>query len=250
MATNGTIYLIQPAELVGTNRYKIGCSAKNDLERPRKGYKKGSRFIYIMECSNPFEIENKIKERFNLIFTLVAGHEYFEGEENDIKKEFNDIITQNICNPVMILNDISKEEKEQEKIRLKEEKEQEKIRLKEEKEQEKIRLKEEKEQEKIRLKKEKEQEKIRLKEEKEQEKIQLHSMVISQSAGFKIMYYPCGMAVQQRFHDGSNIRNNHKKTCMSCKTITNKKTNYSSNNLFKQLAKPIIIRKNQFQRDL
>ena len=206
MATNGTIYLIQPAELVGTNRYKIGCSAKNDLERPRKGYKKGSRFIYIMECSNPFEIENKIKERFNLIFTLVAGHEYFEGEENDIKKEFNDIITQNICNPVMILNDISKEEKEQEKIRLKEE--------------------------------------------KEQEKIQLHSMVISQSAGFKIMYYPCGMAVQQRFHDGSNIRNNHKKTCMSCKTITNKKTNYSSNNLFKQLAKPIIIRKNQFQRDL
>ena len=170
-----------------------------------------------MECSNPFEVETKIKERFNLIFTLVAGHEYFEGHEDDIKKEFNDIITKNICNPVIILNDISKEEKEQEKIRLKEEKE---------------------------------QERLRLKEEKEQEKIQLHSMVISQSAGFKIMYYPCGMAVQQRFHNGSNIRNNHKKTCMSCKSITNKTTNYSSNNLFKQSTKPTIIRKNQFQRDL
>ena len=43
----GTIYLIQPAELVGTERYKIGCSAKNDLERCKKGYKKGTRFMDI-----------------------------------------------------------------------------------------------------------------------------------------------------------------------------------------------------------
>ena len=85
MAVNGTnygtIYLIQPAELVGTDRYKIGCSAKNDLERPRKGYRKGSRFIYIMECSNPFEVERQIKKKFNSLFKLIAGNEFFEGKE-------------------------------------------------------------------------------------------------------------------------------------------------------------------------
>lgn len=36
----GIIYLIQPAELVGTNRYKIGCSKKDDLSRLTTGYKK------------------------------------------------------------------------------------------------------------------------------------------------------------------------------------------------------------------
>lgn len=29
----GIIYLIQPSELVGTNRYKIGCSTKTSLDR-------------------------------------------------------------------------------------------------------------------------------------------------------------------------------------------------------------------------
>mgnify|MGYP006090550431 CR=1 FL=1 len=41
----GIIYLIQPAELVGTNRYKIGCSKKPNLDRVKKGYKKGTRYL-------------------------------------------------------------------------------------------------------------------------------------------------------------------------------------------------------------
>lgn len=116
----GLVYLIQPAELVGTNRYKIGCSAKNDLERPRKGYKKGSRFICIMECSNPFKVETKIKEHFNLIFTLVAGHEYFEGHEDDIKKEFLNIVTNfkeeivDTLEPGSLNNDSEEEEEKKE----------------------------------------------------------------------------------------------------------------------------------------
>lgn len=88
----GTIYLIQPAELVGTQRYKIGCSAKNDLERCKKGYKKGSRFMNIQECDDPFTVEREVKIRFNSKFKLVAGKEYFEGNEDDIKKEFNDVV--------------------------------------------------------------------------------------------------------------------------------------------------------------
>jgi hypothetical protein len=89
----GTIYLIQPAELVGTKRYKIGCSAKNDLERCKKGYKKGTRYMDIRECDDPFELEREVKSRFNSIFNLIAGKEYFEGNETDIKKEFNDVVS-------------------------------------------------------------------------------------------------------------------------------------------------------------
>jgi hypothetical protein len=89
----GTIYLIQPAELVGTERYKIGCSSKNDLERCKKGYKKGTRFIDIRECNDPFAVEREVKTSFNIKFNLVAGKEYFEGNEADIKKEFNDIVS-------------------------------------------------------------------------------------------------------------------------------------------------------------
>ena len=44
----GIIYLIQPAELLGTNRYKIGCSGKNSLDRCKKGYKIGSRYLSII----------------------------------------------------------------------------------------------------------------------------------------------------------------------------------------------------------
>ena len=89
----GTIYLIQPAELVGTDRYKIGCSAKNDLVRLKKGYKKGTRFIDIRECDNPFAVEREVKSRFNSKFNLIAGKEYFKGDETDIKREFNDTVS-------------------------------------------------------------------------------------------------------------------------------------------------------------
>ena len=90
----GIIYLIQPCELIGTKRYKIGCSSKNNLDRCINGYTKGSRYIYIMECSNPFILKNKIKKNFINKFKLIAGNEYFEGDEDDIIdefiKEFND----------------------------------------------------------------------------------------------------------------------------------------------------------------
>jgi hypothetical protein len=50
----GIIYFIQPSELINTNRYKIGCSTNCDLVRCKTGYKKGSRYLCIMECYNPF----------------------------------------------------------------------------------------------------------------------------------------------------------------------------------------------------
>ncbi len=77
----GIIYFVQPAELVGTKRFKIGCSKASDLNRCKTGYRKGTRYVCIMECSNPLALERKIKLQFGKSFTLVAGREYFEGDE-------------------------------------------------------------------------------------------------------------------------------------------------------------------------
>ena len=58
----GIIYLIQPAHLLNTNRLKIGCSTHNNLEKCRKNYKIGSRYICIMECDNPFLLKKNKKK--------------------------------------------------------------------------------------------------------------------------------------------------------------------------------------------
>lgn len=84
MANKGIIYLIQPAELVGTNRYKIGCSGNTQLNRCHNGYKNGSRYLHISECVEPFKLEKILVTEFNKKFMLVAGNEYFEGDENDM----------------------------------------------------------------------------------------------------------------------------------------------------------------------
>jgi hypothetical protein len=86
-------YFIQPAELVGTDRYKIGCSANTNLSRLTNGpYRIGTRYIIVVECSQPFKLEKLIKTRFTEKFKLIAGTEYFEGNEAEMKKEFYDII--------------------------------------------------------------------------------------------------------------------------------------------------------------
>jgi len=93
----GIIYLIQPAELVGTNRYKIGCSAKNTLERILS-YKKGTRVLSINYSDDYSKIEKILIEEFNKKFKLIAGKEYFEGNEKDIYKLFIEIVYENYIN--------------------------------------------------------------------------------------------------------------------------------------------------------
>jgi len=86
----GIVYFIQPVELIGTGRYKIGHSSKTTLERCNTGYKKGSRYINIQECFEPFKLETKLKLEFKNKFTLIGGTEYFAGNEQQMKKLFND----------------------------------------------------------------------------------------------------------------------------------------------------------------
>ena len=89
--TTGIIYLIQPEELLKTNRYKIGCSTKSGLSRIY-AYKKNSRYLYIAECINPSILETNIKNAFNNKYTLIAGKEYFEGDEKNIVNDFVKIV--------------------------------------------------------------------------------------------------------------------------------------------------------------
>jgi len=80
----GIIYLIQPAILVGTNKYKLGCSRSSTLNRCIKGYSKGSRYISIHECNDSLIVEKILIKKFKLLFKLVAGNEYFEGDESEM----------------------------------------------------------------------------------------------------------------------------------------------------------------------
>jgi hypothetical protein len=91
----GILYLIQPVELIGTNRYKIGCSSKSNIDRVKYGYKKGTRYLHILECDNAFDIEKILKDVFNEKFTLIAGSEYFKGDENEMLELFYNVYKNN-----------------------------------------------------------------------------------------------------------------------------------------------------------
>ncbi len=91
----GIVYLIQPPGFIGTDRYKIGCSSKNSLDRCFN-YGKETRILQVNEVQNPFNLENIIKNEFNTAFKLVAGRELFSGNEKDIILLFNKIIQEYI----------------------------------------------------------------------------------------------------------------------------------------------------------
>jgi len=101
---SGTLYFIQPAELVGTNRYKIGCSATNDMVRC-KSYRQGTRYLMILECPQPFSVESVVKSRFESLFQRVAGKEYFEGDELEMRRVFYE--TYQMCTMGRVQMDLS-----------------------------------------------------------------------------------------------------------------------------------------------
>lgn len=81
----GGLYLIQPFEYLNTNVYKIGCSHKQSpYDRIVSGYKKGTDIYVFTKCENPFQLEDKLKKKFNKYFKLFKGREYFEGNINDM----------------------------------------------------------------------------------------------------------------------------------------------------------------------
>jgi len=88
----GIIYISQPCELIGTNRYKIGTCNKSTIDNCQNNLKKDSRILFIIECINPHVIKSIVKKEFNKKFELIAGAHYFKGDEIEIKKSFRDIV--------------------------------------------------------------------------------------------------------------------------------------------------------------
>jgi len=94
MKKEGTVYFIQPTELINTNKYKIGMSRENDLCRLKK-YHKGTRFICVMSCKYPVTLESILKTCFKSKYKLIAGSEYFEGNQDEMLEDFLEIIKEN-----------------------------------------------------------------------------------------------------------------------------------------------------------
>lgn len=92
----GYIYLLQPAELVGTDRYKIGISSKNNLNR-LKNYGIGTRYMFFIECVDFFNMEDKLKKAFNNCKDIkcIKGKEYFQGEQEVILRIFFKVVYEN-----------------------------------------------------------------------------------------------------------------------------------------------------------
>tara|TARA_B100001758_G_scaffold200181_1_gene178848 strand:+ start:5552 stop:6229 length:678 start_codon:yes stop_codon:yes gene_type:complete len=89
----GIVYLIQPAELIGTYRYKVGFSENTRFKRLLKDYKVGTRFLCILEINNPDMVEKQILNEFNNYYKLLCGNEYFIcNNENDIINRFYNIV--------------------------------------------------------------------------------------------------------------------------------------------------------------
>lgn len=88
----GMVYFTQPDGYIGTNVYKIGCSRKPDLSRCIEGYGKNSELITFSQCIEPFKLESKIKQKFNQMFKLHHGKEYFEGNKNMMYAAFREVV--------------------------------------------------------------------------------------------------------------------------------------------------------------
>lgn len=86
----GFVYLVQPAELVGTDRYKVGHSTSSALTQLNKGYLPGTRFIIVFESETPVETEQRILSVFKNKFELVTSNNFFKGYESALKNEFTE----------------------------------------------------------------------------------------------------------------------------------------------------------------
>ena len=95
MSQPGIIYLIQPAEFLNTDIYKIGMSSKETLDRI-KSYKKGTRILFIYNCPDPKFFEKSLILLFNKSFDLYKGLEYFRVHfhERKLKQIFLDFCFQ------------------------------------------------------------------------------------------------------------------------------------------------------------
>lgn len=76
----GVVYLIQPAELKGTDRYKVGCSHNDGVSRITTGYNLTTVTFLVVNVDDPFEVERRLVHEFTQRFHQLPGsREYFAG---------------------------------------------------------------------------------------------------------------------------------------------------------------------------
>ena len=88
----GIVYLIQPAELVDTDRYKVGCSRETSLKRIITGYNDKTRVILVEDVDEPFAVEKTILTAFATQFTCLSGREFFAGNIDRMRAFFKAIV--------------------------------------------------------------------------------------------------------------------------------------------------------------
>lgn len=97
-ARQSHIYLIQDGHDVGTNIFKFGKSKQgiNDIIKLKrfKGYSNGTIQYNTWNVSYTLvdKIESEIKNCFRNKYVLVRGHEWFEGNVKEMKKDIDYII--------------------------------------------------------------------------------------------------------------------------------------------------------------
>ena len=88
----GIVYLIQPAELVDTDRYKVGCSRETSLKRIITGYNDKTRVILVEDVDDPFAVEKTILTAFATQFICLSGREFFAGNIDRMRACFKAIV--------------------------------------------------------------------------------------------------------------------------------------------------------------
>ena len=88
----GIIYMVQPAELANTNRYKVGCSRETNLKRIITGYNHNTKVIVVEDADDPFKIEKMIIDAFATRFECIGGREFFAGDVDQMKDCFKEIV--------------------------------------------------------------------------------------------------------------------------------------------------------------
>ncbi len=89
---SGYVYFVQPCYMVGTNQYKIGMSALDNLSRA-KSYGSGTRYLCILDCADALLVEKELLLVFHEMYHCIKGNEYFEIEDElTALKLFIDIV--------------------------------------------------------------------------------------------------------------------------------------------------------------
>jgi len=110
------IYLMQEKDLKNSNKkiYKLGKTKQENVQKLKK-YSKGSKLILQQVCSDHDKLEieliNYFKEKY--IHRKDIGNGYFEGDYNEMIKDIQNKISNNIIIDNKKLNDISYNEKQE-----------------------------------------------------------------------------------------------------------------------------------------